>query len=304
MRRLTRPLSCPLVAAAVGLAAAGAGIGAAWAQGGTNLGALSQRLEDVSAQATELRLVQGSLPASATAQFDLRLSALEDEIRRLTGLVEEAQNAADRNQAAMRSFQDDVDFRLNRLEQATGVLAGGAGAAPGTETAGMVSPGAPAPGTASPAPAPTPSPGPSAAPAPTGTPSTSNSSPQALAAYDAALGLLRKGEYLQAEASLKSFLASFGSDRLAANAQYWLGETYYARGDFRTAAQTFLTGVKTYPESAKAPDTFLKLGISLVQMGEKDRGCQVLGELPSRYPDASATIKSRAERGLRDGNCG
>lgn len=300
MLRLSRPLTRPLVAAAFGLAAVGGilvgDLGTAAAQGGAHLGALSQRLDALSAQASELRLVQGSLPASATAQFDLRLSALEDEIRRLTGLVEEAQNAADRNQAAMKSFQEDAEFRLNRLEQATGVLAGGAGSgsAPGSEMAGM----------ATPAPAPAPTPAPSAGPAPAGSPSPANSSPQALAAYDAALGLLRKGEYLQAEASLKSFLASFGNDRLAANAQYWLGETYYARGDFRSAAQTFLTGVKTYPDSPKAPDTFLKLGISLVNMGEKERGCQVLTELPSRYPDASPTTKSRAERGLRDGSCG
>ena len=48
---------------------------------------------------------------------------------------------------------------------------------------------------------------------------------------------------------------------------------------------------------------FLKLGVSLVNMGQKDKGCQVLRELPTRYPDASATIKSRAERGLKDGSC-
>lgn len=238
-------------------------------------------------------LAQGTMTPAATAQMDLRLSALEEEIRSLTGRLEEAQNAADQSQAQLKRLQEDYEFRLNRLEQATGVIPGSTPTAPGAS---------PAPSTtiATPTPAPVPA---SPAPAPRGTPSPANSSPDALAAYDAALGMLRRGEYLQAEAALKSFLSTYGNDRLAGNAQYWLGETYYARGNYEASAQAFLTGVKTYPDGAKAPDTFLKLGISLVQMGQKDKGCQVLRELPTRYPDAAATIKSRAERGLRDGSC-
>lgn len=240
-------------------------------------------------------VAQGTMTPAAAAQMDLRLSALEEEIRSLTGRLEEAQNAADQSQAQLKRLQEDYEFRLNRLEQATGVIPGSTPAAPGA---------APAPSTAMATPTPTPAPAPApAASAPRGTPSPANSSPDALGAYDAALGMLRRGEYLQAEAALKSFLSTYGNDRLAGNAQYWLGETYYARGNYEAAAQAFLTGVKTYPDGAKAPDTFLKLGISLVQMGQKDKGCQVLRELPSRYPDAAATIKSRAERGLRDGSC-
>ncbi|PWR22253.1 tol-pal system protein YbgF [Zavarzinia compransoris] len=283
---LSRRVSRPLLALGV-VIAAGWGLPAA-AQGAANLGALRDKVQELAAAASDIRLAQSTMAPAAAAQMDLRLSALEEEIRSLTGRIEEAQNAADRNDAQLKRFQEDVEFRLNRLEQGAGT------ATPGTAPP-AAAPATPPAATAAATPAP-------AAPA-RGNPSPSNSPPDALAAYDAALGMLRRGEYVQAEAALKAFLSTYGSDRLAGNAQYWLGETFYARGNYEAAAQAFLTGVKTYPDGAKAPDTFLKLGISLVQMGQKDKGCQVLRELPGRYPDAAATIKSRAERGLRDGSC-
>ncbi|WP_165837651.1 tol-pal system protein YbgF [Zavarzinia aquatilis] len=298
-RLFSRPSRLP-VAGALLLAAWTA---PAFGQAASDLGALRDHLAALSETATEIQLAQaGGVSPAAAAQLDLRLSALEEEIRRLTGKMEEAQNTADRNQAEMKRLQDDVEFRLNRLEEATGLMAGGgapaaAGAGVGAAVTPTPAPAAPAPSTPAPAPAPS---GGSSRP---GGPSTASSSPAALTAYDAALGMLRRGEYDQAEASLKSFISTYGSDKLAGNAQYWLGETYYVRGNYDVAAQTFLTGVKTYGDSAKAPDSFLKLGMSLIQMGQKDKGCQVLGELPGRYADASQTIKSRADRERKAAGC-
>ncbi|MCW0180447.1 MAG: tol-pal system protein YbgF [Zavarzinia sp.] len=286
------------------LPVAGALLMAAWTapalgQAAGDLGALRDHLAELSDTATEIQLAQSTTSTAATAQLDLRLSALEEEIRRLTGKMEEAQNTADRNQAEMKRLQDDVEFRLNRLEEATGLMAGGGAPA----AAGVGAAVTPTPAPATPAPSTAPAPAASAPPSRTGGPSTASSSPAALTAYDAALGMLRRGEYDQAEASLKSFIATYGSDKLAGNAQYWLGETYYVRGNYDVAAQTFLSGVKTYADGAKAPDSFLKLGMSLIQMGQKDKGCQVLGELPGRYADASQTIKSRADRERKAAGC-
>lgn len=283
------------------LPVAGALLMAAWTvpaqgQAAGDLGALRDQLAALSDTATEIQLAQSTASTTAAAQLDLRLSALEEEIRRLTGKMEEAQNTADRNQAEMKRLQDDVEFRLNRLEEATGLMAGGG--APAAAGAAVTPMPAPTPSTPSP-----PAPAASAPPSRAGGPSTASSSPAALTAYDAALGMLRRGEYDQAEASLKSFIATYGSDKLAGNAQYWLGETYYVRGNYDVAAQTFLSGIKTYGDSAKAPDSFLKLGMSLIQMGQKDKGCQVLGELPGRYADASQTIKSRADRERKAAGC-
>lgn len=264
----------------------------ALAQAPVDLDALRGHLADLSDTVTELHLAQSTVAPGAAAQLELRLSALEEEIRRLTGKIEEAQNAADQADARLKAYQSDVEFRLNRLEQSTGVLGGGAA----EPSSGGTTAAAPAP---APAPAPTPAPSGGSL----GSPSTSSSSPAALTAYDKALGSLRRGEYDTAEAELKSFISTYGSDKLAGNAQYWLGETYYVRGNYDQAAQTFLAGIKTYPSSAKAPDSFLKLGMSLIQMNQKDKGCQVLAELPSRYADASQTIKSRADRERKAAGC-
>jgi tol-pal system protein YbgF len=274
--------------------------GLAWpalAQAPTDLGALRQELAQMSQTVTELHLAQATVAPGATAQLELRLSALEEEIRRMTGKIEEAQNAAEQVDAKLKNLQEDTEFRLNRLEQAAGVLAGGApaagaGAAPATP-----------PPAATAAATPTPAVPPPAAGGNPGGPSPASSSPAALTAYDKALGSLRRGEYEQAEGELKSFIAAFGSDKLAGNAQYWLGETYYVRGNYDLAAKAFLDGIKAYPGSAKAPDSFLKLGMSLIQMNQKDKGCQVLAELPTRYSDASQTIKSRADRERKAAGC-
>ncbi|RJF80749.1 tol-pal system protein YbgF [Oleomonas cavernae] len=280
--------------------------GLAWpalAQAPADLGALREQLAQMSQTVTELHLAQSTVAPGAAAQLELRLSALEEEIRRMTGKIEEAQNSAEQVDAKLKNLQEDTEFRLNRLEQATGVLAGGAPAA----GAGAAGAGA-APAPSSPPPATTAAATPAAPPPATGGgnpggPSPASSSPAALTAYDKALGSLRRGEYDQAEGELKSFIAAFGSDKLAGNAQYWLGETYYVRGNYDLAAKAFLDGIKTYPGSAKAPDSFLKLGMSLIQMNQKDKGCQVLAELPTRYADASQTIKSRADRERKAAGC-
>ncbi len=85
-------------------------------------------------------------------------------------------------------------------------------------------------------------------------------------------------------------------DPLAGNAKYWLGETFYVRGDFRNAAVTFAEGFQRYPDSTKAPDNLLKLGMSLAQLEKKDDACGAFGELLKRYPDATASILQRATR--------
>lgn len=288
------PSRCLPVAGALMLAALST---PALAQPPGDLRALRSQIDEMAAATSDIRLAQasGNVSPAAAAQLDLRLSALEEEIRRLTGKIEEAQNSADRNQADIKRLQEDFSFRLNQLEEAAGT--------PGAAAAGSAAT-TPAHG-AAPAATPAPTPAPAATPAPSksngGT--TATSSPQALAAYDNALGMLRRGEYDQAEVSLKSFIGTYGSDKLAGNAQYWLGETYYVRGNYEAAAQAFLSGVKSYPDSAKGPDTFLKLGMSLVQMGQKDKGCQVLADLPNRYGDASSTIKSRADRERKAAGC-
>ncbi|HEY4164487.1 MAG TPA: tol-pal system protein YbgF [Dongiaceae bacterium] len=121
--------------------------------------------------------------------------------------------------------------------------------------------------------------------------------------YDYATGLLQRGAYAEAEIALKAFVAQHPSDALTGNAQYWLGESYYVRSDFKNAAVAFAEGYQKYPKSPKAPDNLLKLGMALGQIGQKDNACTAFKQLGKQFPNASAAIKDRATRAQQRYGC-
>src|SRR5690606_27427724 len=94
--------------------------------------------------------------------------------------------------------------------------------------------------------------------------------------YDAAFQALREQRYERAEAAFKEFLNRYSDDALAGNAQYWLGETYYVRGNYQESAKVFAHGFQKYPKSSKAPDNLLKLGLSLAQNKKTKEACLTL----------------------------
>jgi tol-pal system protein YbgF len=111
--------------------------------------------------------------------------------------------------------------------------------------------------------------------------------------YDAGYNYLMASDYVSAEATFRSFLRNYPQDGLSGNAQYWLGETYFARGDYRKAAHEFLKGYKTYKTSAKAPDNLLKLGMSLQRLGQSEAACQTYTQLSDKYKSLSGHIARR-----------
>lgn len=113
--------------------------------------------------------------------------------------------------------------------------------------------------------------------------------------YDLALKKLQMGAYQEAQGELQNFLDLYPRDRLAGNAQYWLGETFYVQRDYKNATAAFLAGYTNYGDSIKAPDSLLKLGMTLIVMGEKKTGCDAFAELSARFPDAPQAIVRRAE---------
>jgi tol-pal system protein YbgF len=121
--------------------------------------------------------------------------------------------------------------------------------------------------------------------------------------YEYATNLIQRGQYDQAEIALKSFIQQHPKDELTGNAQYWLGETYYVRNDFKSAAVAFAEGYQKYPDSQKAPDNLLKLAMALGQQGQKENACVALRQLEKRYPDASANVKDRAVRAKKNYSC-
>jgi len=121
--------------------------------------------------------------------------------------------------------------------------------------------------------------------------------------YQYAFDLLRQTKYDEAEKALHTFVDEYPENPLAGNASYWLGETYFVRQDYNNAALTFAQGFQKYPKSGKAPDTLLKLGISLAALGETADACKALHELSTRFPTASDSIKQRAAKEQSKNGC-
>jgi len=124
------------------------------------------------------------------------------------------------------------------------------------------------------------------------------------AQYKHAFGLLRQADYAAAEEALHAFVEAHPEHDLAGNAKYWLGETYYVRNDYERAAVTFAEGFRNYPESNKAPDNLLKLGMSLARIERVDDACGIFAELLDRYPDSARNIIQRARREQQRLSCG
>lgn len=129
---------------------------------------------------------------------------------------------------------------------------------------------------------------------------SSGDAPEALygSAYDSLLGR----RFGAAEAGFKLFLDRHDRHPLAGDAQYWLGETYYAQRDYKQAAQSFLKGYRSYPKGRKAPDTLLKLAMSLQQLGQKPQACTTFAEVTKQYPTA-ANVRNEAIKEMKRAGC-
>lgn len=145
-------------------------------------------------------------------------------------------------------------------------------------------------------------PGPRVAASPPLNPGETEIQPQQL--YEQAYGYLLQKDYGAAEQSFDDFLKRHANHQLAGNAQYWLGETFYVRGQYRAAAAAFLKGYQTYARSPKAPECLLKLAMSLSRLGQKDAACSSFSELTTKYPNPPAHVKSIAQAERQRSGCG
>jgi tol-pal system protein YbgF len=113
--------------------------------------------------------------------------------------------------------------------------------------------------------------------------------------YEFAVSFMKIGDYETAEFALKEFIDKNKDHDLAGSAQYWYGETFRIRQLYSDAATAYLDGYQNYPKSEKAPDNLLKLGITMVQLGEKDQGCKMISGLKKEYPKASKSVLQKAQ---------
>ncbi len=113
--------------------------------------------------------------------------------------------------------------------------------------------------------------------------------------YDFATNLLKVGDYNTAERAFREFVNTHSDHELAGSAQYWYAETFRIRQLYTDAASAYLEGYQKYPKSEKAPINLLKLGVSLVQIGEKDQGCLMITGVKKQYPEANQSVLQKAK---------
>ena len=121
--------------------------------------------------------------------------------------------------------------------------------------------------------------------------------------YEFAVSFMKIGDYETAEFALKEFIDKNKDDDLAGSAQYWYGETFRIRQLYSDAATAYLDGYQNYPKSKKAPDNLLKLGITMVQLGEKEQGCTMIVGIKKQYPKASKSVLQKAQYEQKKYNC-
>ena len=117
------------------------------------------------------------------------------------------------------------------------------------------------------------------------------------------MAYLKQAAYENAEKGFATFLEKNPKDKLASDATYYLGESYYLRGRRREAAEQFLKVSTQYPNSPRAPQALLRLGQALSALGAKEQACASFGEILRKYPNAQPMVKTSAEREAKRAQC-
>ncbi len=113
--------------------------------------------------------------------------------------------------------------------------------------------------------------------------------------YEFATSFLKVGDYSTAERAFREFVLTNPKHELAGNAQYWYAETFRIRQLYTDAATAYLEGYQNYPNGEKAPINLLKLGVSMVRIGEKDQGCKMINGVEAQYPEANQSVIQKAK---------
>ena len=246
----------------------------------------------------------GASSNAAMARLSNRIIQLESEIRRLTGANEELNHKISQLQTRLDKMSTDLEFRLKTLE-------GGGRSVDGTGPAPLVSNDTPPSPTASNIPGadrgvkpfgvkPTlpPKSGGQVAVIPPAVKETPEQQ------YDRAHGLIvKKRDFAAAERVLTDFIDANRKHRLAPNAHYWLGRTYYVRSNFEQAAIAFAEGFQRFPKSKKAPATLLNLGMSLSRLGKNREACTTYSRLTKNFRKMENSVKRRLASERKRSKC-
>jgi len=239
-----------------------AGLGAAALLGGCAefggpLGSGSPSPQEQRLQAIEARLEELARKVEnlTLAAQSQSLMRLEAEMRDLHGTVERLRYDLETGEKRSRELYQDLDRRLARLEQEGGARL-------------SMDPRIAAPPPVPPA-------------------------QEEEATYTAVFDRLRAHQYDDSIAGFRDLLTRWPQGRYAANAWYWLGESYYAKKDFDAALDSFRTVRAQFPASPKAPDALFKIGLCLAEKKQGDEARASWQQLVAEHPDSSAAGLAR-----------
>jgi len=240
----------------------------------------------------------GDTSAAGIAGYDARMSAIEDQQRKLTGQVEQMTYDIQQMKDKLTKALADNDMRFQQLEggKGAGASSSSSGSSYNSSSNGDDMSGsydANASANAS---------GPGKGKV-LGTLTTSGKPASSQAMYDDAFNDIRDAKYDSAATKFQAFMTQYPKDPLAANAQYWLAETFYVRQDYKQSAKLFAQDYQQFPQGAKAPAALLKLGLSLGKLGKKDDACLSYAQLKKEFPGDQTPEIKRATSEMKQLGC-
>lgn len=230
---------------------------------------LKEQVENMTVEMDRMR------NAVSGGNLQQRFVALEDEISRLTGQIERLEFAVRRQEEDSKRRLDDLEYRIIELEggdpsilfqqdepeqQGEAAPAVRTATAPSGGTLGVLT-----------------------------TPISGQSD------FDQGVAAAQSGDAVTAQSLLSRFISANPTSPLIGDAHFWLGEAYYATGDFREAARRYVDVADLYPGAQTAPRSLLKLGVTLNLLGQRDAACQTLREVSARYPNADVIGQAQTE---------
>ncbi len=224
---------------------------------------LQQKLKAMDERVTKL---DATLRSQGLLELLQSVETMKNDMAKLRGQIEVNTYNIDTTQKRQKDLYVDLDNRLRKLERVDG-----------------------------PASSPSPAPGASAAPDTAATPATSSDPAGENRSYETAFNLFKIGNYQAAIAGFQSFMKTYPASPLAANAQYWIGNSYSALKDYKTAIAQQQKLIHTYPNSPKVPDAMLNIASSQVELSDKDGAKKSLEEIVAKHPlsPAADTAKKR-----------
>ena len=121
--------------------------------------------------------------------------------------------------------------------------------------------------------------------------------------YEFSMNLLKQGDYETAEKAFKEYIQIGTDEELLSSSNFWLAGIFYAREDYKSSANEYLNLYQKYPNSIRAPEAVLKLGISLIRIDQKEQGCITFLQLQQDFPMASQNLLDRNLLEIKNNNC-